>query len=239
MTSSSLAACSSAFAWSGSPLLQLLVLIYVLRHRLHATFSTRARKCRSVKKRSTLALQHVLDQLNPDSMCKLDTATSPDCATLPFSINLLDAKKGQRTSDAWELLLTAVDELQIGSSLLPARARGSQVVGRPQSKDPRAKDQACIGHGVSYTLGLSSSWQLACKGIHAHPRYVMEGQSTNQTTPHTEGLAQTCHTILHCRTGHRSFEVDDPENSEGTELTQKWECSTVEGEAPAPSNSRP
>ena len=43
---------------------------------------------------------------------------------------------------------------------LPARACGSQVGGR-------RPDQACIGRGVSYTLGLNSSWQPVCQGIHA------------------------------------------------------------------------
>ena len=39
----------------------------------------------------------------------------------------------------------------------------------------KARDQDCIGHGVSYTLGLNSSWQPLCQWIHAHPQDVMEG----------------------------------------------------------------
>ena len=55
---------------------------------------------------------------------------------------------------------------------------------------PRAGDQACIGRGVSYTLGLTSSSQPVCQGIRAHPRDVMEGYATNQRTPRAEGLAR-------------------------------------------------
>ena len=41
---------------------------------------------------------------------------------------------------------------------------------------PKARDQANIGLGVSYTLGLKSSWQPVCHGTRAHPRDVMKGQ---------------------------------------------------------------
>ena len=37
----------------------------------------------------------------------------------------------------------------------------------------------------------------------------MVGQPTNQRTLLTEGLAQTCRAVLHCRTGHRGGAVDD------------------------------
>ena len=42
-----------------------------------------------------------------------------------------------------------------------------------------------------------------CQEIHSRPRDVMEGFPTYQRTPRTEGSAQTCRAIIHCRTGHR------------------------------------
>ena len=67
--------------------------------------------------------------------------------------------------------------------------------GRKWLADPRARDQACIGRGRSCTLGLNSSCQPRCQGIHSHPRDVMEGLATNQRARRTKGLAQTCHAI--------------------------------------------
>ena len=48
-----------------------------------------------------------------------------------------------------------VDVLQVGSSLLPVRPCGSQVVGRPPEQE--------TGWSVSITLNLDSSKQLACQ----------------------------------------------------------------------------
>ena len=53
-----------------------------------------------------------------------------------------------------ELVCFCADVPWTGSSQLPTRAWASQAVGRPWSKT-----QACIGRGVSYTLGLNSSWK--------------------------------------------------------------------------------
>ena len=67
------------------------------------------------------------------------------------------------------------DVIQVGSPLLPARSfrvTGSWPI-------PRAREQACIGRGVSHTLGLNSSWQVMHQGIHAQsPR--RHGRRTNQ-----------------------------------------------------------
>ena len=55
------------------------------------------------------------------------------------------------------------------------RTCGLQAVVRPQSKTP-----ACIGRGVSYTLGLPSSWQPVCQVISCSPETSQEGNPTKQ-----------------------------------------------------------
>ena len=69
----------------------------------------------------------------------------------------------------------------------------------------------------------------------------MEGYPTNQRTFRTEGLAQTCRAILHCRTGHRGLKSVTGE-LEDSDL-HKWECLTVHGRVsgsvkPSPLRSR-
>ena len=102
---------------------------------------------------------------------------------------------------------------RLGHRCFPAQARG-------------ARDQVCVGGGVSHTLGLNSSWQLVCEGIHARPRDATEGQPTNHWTHRTEGLPQTCH----CFTGHRGLKPTTEEPS-GFRAPHRWECLAVEGDA--------
>ena len=67
-------------------------------------------------------------------------------------------------------------------------------VGRKELAGPQATDQACLG----------LEFLMATCGDSCTSRDVAEGAPTNQRTPRTGGVAQTCRTILHCRTGRRA-----------------------------------
>ena len=88
----------------------------------------------------------------------------------------------------WGARLSPARVLMCSRSVIAASRTGVPVTSSWPS--PRARDQACIDRGVSYTLGLNVSWQPMCQGIRTHPRDVMEGEPTNRRTPRTEVLAQ-------------------------------------------------
>ena len=67
---------------------------------------------------------------------------------------------------------------RVGSTLLPHGR-----VGYKQLFDPRARHQACIGRGVSYTLGLPSSWQPVCQAISCSPETSQEDNPPNRGRP--------------------------------------------------------
>ena len=107
-----------------------------------------------------------------------------------------------------------VDMLQVGSSLLPARACWSQVVGRPSEQETRL------------ALAAVSLHSSLCASAFMHSPETPWKDNPSRA----EGLVQSCRAILHYRTGHQGLKSMSEELGE-FRAPHKWECLTVQGEA--------
>ena len=65
--------------------------------------------------------------------------------------------------------------------------------------------QAGLHRKTSHALSLNSFLAANVPVNSCTVPDAMEGYPTNRRTSRTEGLAQTCSAVLHCRTGHRGL----------------------------------